>query len=92
VIEDGWLIRDLLSWSEFYVAGRLQKPCLILHSNKEIETALKKNLRSAVTASCLLLPNRFTERELFTKITSLSYLGDPRMKYNFENPNKVLSS
>jgi len=89
VISDPWLHTDLKDWSEFYCAGRLQKPCLILEKDSAFESAQKRNLEAAVITSCLLLPESFTKYELYLQIASLSYMGDPRMKYNFENPNKV---
>jgi translocator assembly and maintenance protein 41 len=36
-----------------------------------------------------MLGPKFTEKELYTKIASISYMGDPRMNFRGEDPNKV---
>lgn len=46
------------------------------------------NLASALRAALLLLPESFTEIQLFEEIAGLSYRGDFRMKVG-ENPHKV---
>jgi translocator assembly and maintenance protein 41 len=56
--------------------------------NKSIDLALQTNLKNALHASLLLMPERFTLLNLFTKIASLSYTGDLRMVVG-ENKNKV---
>ena len=82
------LIEDLEQWNYLYVAWRLQKPVHILKSNIQIDQAINKNLKNALTTALLLLPEKFTKKDLFTTITSLSYMGDSRMKY-WENPHKI---
>lgn len=79
---------DLLEWETLYVSGRLHKPVRVLVRSASLEPALQSNLRSAVAAGLLLLPARFTERELFTAIATLSYAGDVRMGLA-EHPRKV---
>ena len=42
-------------------------------------------------AALLLLPGQFNETEIYLKIASLSYIGDPRMYVGGENPRKVFN-
>jgi len=82
------LLEDLEYWNTLYVSGRLHKPVKILQRNSSIEKANEKNLENALRTSLLLLPEEFTDDQLFRTITSLSYSGDVRMKIA-ENPRKV---
>ncbi|MCX6742592.1 MAG: phosphatidate cytidylyltransferase [Candidatus Pacearchaeota archaeon] len=88
VISIDAIIDDLLNWTHLYVAGRLQKPVHILKHHPAIEEAMKKNLEKAMLVSLVLLPEEFTERQLFQTIISLSYLGDSRMQFGVD-PGKV---
>ncbi|OAK96210.1 mitochondrial import protein mmp37 [Phaeosphaeriaceae sp. SRC1lsM3a] len=83
------LLRDLTEWDTLYLAGRLHKPVKILFEEPNIRVANQRNLLSAVRCSLLLLPTTFTEKELYSTITGLSYQGDPRMQYGSENPKKI---
>jgi translocator assembly and maintenance protein 41 len=83
------LLRDLTEWDTLYLAGRLQKPVKILFEEPNLRLANQRNLLSAVRCSLLLLPAAFTEKELYSTITGLSYQGDPRMQYGSENPRKI---
>lgn len=47
------------------------------------------NLLSALRVALLLLPERFTEMQLYNAIAGISYMGDPRMNMAAENPHKV---
>ncbi|KAL5115891.1 Mitochondrial translocator assembly and maintenance protein 41 [Pleosporales sp. CAS-2024a] len=85
------LLRDLTEWDTMYLAGRLHKPVKILFEEPNIRVANQRNLLSAVRCSLLLLPPSFTERELYSTITGLSYQGDPRMQYGSENPKKIFN-
>lgn len=100
VMQTDDLVDDLLNWSTFYVAGRLQKPVKILTEPNgcladQLQVGLASNLSAAVQLALLLTSkeeveqqtNR-TEVELFKKITSLSYLGDIRVGIA-EDPYKV---
>jgi translocator assembly and maintenance protein 41 len=69
------LIEDLEQWKTLYVSGRLHKPVKILVSNAKVEQAMQNNLTNALRAALLMLPEDFTEDQLFTMITSLSYTG-----------------
>lgn len=48
--------QDLQHWSHLYVGGRLHKPVAALTQHGAAEAARRQNLRSALTASLLLLP------------------------------------
>eukprot|EP00299_Pterocystis_sp_00344_P016978 c8524_g1_i4.p1 GENE.c8524_g1_i4~~c8524_g1_i4.p1 ORF type:complete len:184 (+),score=43.87 c8524_g1_i4:475-1026(+) len=69
----------------------MQKPVLTLKSNTEVAEASEANLSHALHCSLAVLPQKFTQDELFTTICSLSYLGDMRMSMFGlgEDPNKV---
>ncbi|XP_049622262.1 phosphatidate cytidylyltransferase, mitochondrial isoform X1 [Suncus etruscus] len=90
VVSTSTLTEDLLNWTSLYVAGRLQKPVKILAMNENavLRSALDKNLRSAVSAAFLMLPESFSEEDLFTQIAGLSYSGDFRMVIG-EDKSKV---
>jgi len=90
VINKKHLLQDLRNWETLYVAGRLHKPVNIIEQEEDIEMkeALKNNLSCAVRAALLLLPEKFTEEELFLTVAGLSYTGDFRMVVG-EDRNKV---
>lgn len=90
VISHSSLVADLLDWDTLYVAGRLHKPVLMLHKDEdeELHNALKLNLYFAVHTALLLLPELFSEEQLYMTLAGLSYAGDFRM-YVGEDQNKV---
>ncbi|TPX48791.1 phosphatidate cytidylyltransferase [Synchytrium endobioticum] len=88
VISMEGLLQDLKCWETLYVAGRMQKPTLVLRDDARVKLANEQNLRNAVRAALLLLPHEFTEEDLFLTIVALSYHGDFRMRVG-ENPRKV---
>lgn len=90
VISTKQLITDLLDWNTLYVSGRMHKPIKILISPKKMElcSAMQINLENAIHAALLLLPETFTEEELYQQIAALSYDGDFRMKFG-EDKNKI---
>lgn len=88
VISSDHLRRDLCDWDWLYAAGRLQKPVHIISGRSLFDTHLMLNLRHAVRASLLQLPEKFTPELLFTTIAGLSYAGDIRIGLA-EDPNKV---
>ncbi|KAK9791826.1 hypothetical protein WJX73_002444 [Symbiochloris irregularis] len=65
-----------------------QKPVLELQQDAQVSSALQQNLKSALTASLLMLPPSFSREELFSTIVGLSYLGDIRMGFA-EDSRKV---
>jgi len=88
IISSQNLVDDLCNWSTLYAAGRLHKPVKILECSDHLRPHLHKNLKMAVTTSLLLLPESFSEEELFMTIAGLSYTGDFRMTVG-EDRNKV---
>lgn len=90
VISKKHALKDLLQWSNLYLAGRLHKPVHILKNNAVFEAALQTNREHAVRTALLLLPDKFTEIDLYMAVASLSYVGDPRMILG-ENPRKVVN-
>ncbi|XP_028755414.1 phosphatidate cytidylyltransferase, mitochondrial-like isoform X1 [Neltuma alba] len=82
------LLQDVLCWERFYLSGRLQKPIHIVIDNLDIANVNSVNLRAAISAALLFLPSEFTEEDLYSKVCSLSYVGDLRMLFA-EDKNKV---
>lgn len=60
----------------------------ILQNDARVRLANQVNLASALRTALLLLPESFTEIELFEEIAGISYRGDFRMRVG-ENPHKV---
>jgi translocator assembly and maintenance protein 41 len=83
------LCTDLSEWQTLYLAGRLQKPVKILRDDPRVRLANQVNLISAVRTALLLLPETFSEHDLYSTIAGISYLGDPRFLLPTENPRKV---
>ncbi|GAA5886395.1 hypothetical protein JCM5296_001894 [Sporobolomyces johnsonii] len=88
VISIDALCRDMLDWETLYISGRTQKPVRILSDDARVRLANQVNLASALRTALLLLPESFTEVQLFETIAGLSYIGDFRMTVG-ENPHKV---
>lgn len=82
------LIDDLCNWNTLYLAGRLHKPVKILRDEPRLRFVNQANLLSVLRTSLLLLPEKFTELQLYKMIAGVSYMGDPRMRFG-ENPMKV---
>lgn len=90
VISTKQLITDLLDWNTLYLSGRMHKPIRILIEPTKMElcSAMQINLENAIHAALLLLPETFSEEELYQQIAALSYDGDFRMKFG-EDKNKI---
>lgn len=95
VVSQANALRDLVEWNNLYLAGRLHKPIKFIKENPQVQTLNQFNLMNAMAVSLLIAGNSraqvpiVSERELYEIITSLSYMGDPRMRIGVENPNKV---
>ncbi|XP_030358033.1 phosphatidate cytidylyltransferase, mitochondrial isoform X1 [Strigops habroptila] len=57
----------------------LKVKILTQNENSKLQAALVSNLKSAVTAAFLMLPESFSEEDLYMQIAGLSYTGDFRM-------------
>lgn len=82
------LINDLNDWTTLYISGRMQKPIVILRPNEDIMKLQIQNLKMALSAALLLLPEQFSITDLYRTIIQLSYLGDVRMGIA-EHPRKI---
>ena len=60
VIGTQLLYDDLQFWDSLYIAGRMQKPVLMLKDYAKLPLARKNNLDAAFTMALLLLPQRFS--------------------------------
>lgn len=98
VMHEKDFIHDLLNWREFYVSARLQKPVMTIynhddHSQPEsriFDKALEVNKQNAFALGLMMLPKPyFTLMDAFLSVAQLSYIGDIRMNFKAENPNKV---
>lgn len=90
VISLDGLVADLREWTTLYVSGRMHKPVATIVPNYSIDVAQIANLRSALRAALLLLPQRFTMDHLLASVVGLSYTGDWRMDVpGGENAHKV---
>lgn len=89
VISVRHLEEDLAYWNTLFCAGRLHKPIALLDSTPELDHLMRQNLRSALYTSLLLLPSRFSERDVYVQITGLSYAGDVRFLIGAESASKV---
>ena len=54
------LYDDLQHWDSLYIAGRVQKPVLMLKDYAKLPIARKNNLDAAFTMALLLLPEQFS--------------------------------
>lgn len=88
-IEKDDFISDLKNYETFYMAGRMQKPILIVKATDDIEKAIENNRNYGLKAAKLLLgEGKYDEEYFYTILAGLSYIGDTRMGIA-ENPDKV---
>lgn len=79
-------------WDYLSVAGRLHKPVKIMQYQQQnpYEMSMTTNLVRCLSVVLLMEMRKvLTQRELFMKITELSYLGDVRFWAGLESPKKV---
>lgn len=88
VVNMDTMLSDLSHWDTLYLAGRLHKPVKILRDEPRMRFVNQTNLISALRTALLILPEEFSELDLYKTVAGISYLGDPRMTVG-ENPNKV---
>lgn len=80
VITESALADDLQHWTSLYISGRMHKPVQMLQpASPWLQRHINVNLRSALAAALLLLPEQFDENSLFETLCNLSYAGDVRM-------------
>lgn len=90
VIATDALCEDLMDWTTLYISGRMHKPVRIIRPDPRVLLANQVNLASALRVALLMLPETFTERQLWEQVAGISYAGDPRMSIpGAENPRKV---
>lgn len=88
-IQKNDFLDDLDNWNSFYIAGRMQKPILVVLSDDEINERIEKNRKFAVMATKLINDEKnISERDFYISLAGLSYIGDTRMGIA-ENPDKV---
>ena len=85
------LLDDLADWQTMFCAGRLHKPVRIVNSDPRVTMAQQNNLKAALSAALLMLPQEFDDESLFRAVCSLSYTGDFRMKVFGEDPHKIFN-
>ena len=77
VIGTQLLYDDLQYWDSLYIAGRMQKPVLMLKDYAKLPLARKNNLDAAFITALLLLPERFT-----LQVRLIANNGFPRCSLN----------
>lgn len=88
VVNIDTLLGDLANWNNMYLAGCLHKPVKILRDEPRIRFTNQANLVSALRAALLLLPEEFTELDLYSTLAGLSTSRAPITLYN-EAPKSI---
>jgi len=90
VVETKDLLRDLINWDNFFLAGRFQKPIEIIKGSNELNLAIKINRINALKTALLASgKDKISEQELYETLCSLSFMGDFRQILHIETKNKV---
>ena len=82
----------MVHWDRFAFAGRMQKPILTLIEDDEVSEAQVQNRKSAINLALLLHYGKVDEVpifDIFETLCNFSYKGDIRMRWKFENADKV---
>lgn len=101
IIAESVFLKDLKDWNSFFIAGRMHKPTVLIHTissewKKMVMHAQSINLCNAINivdkiygfSEALSTSNPIYTMKIIEKIVQLSYLGDIRGDWA-ENPNKV---
>lgn len=67
----------------------MQKPVRVLRDHEPLAEPRRSNLEGALRAALLMLPEAFSDFQLFAAVAGLSYRGDFRMTFGAEHPRKV---
>lgn len=90
VISVNRLREDLSHWTDMFVAGRMQKPvALVGAADPRVAAAAADNIRAALAAALLLLPETFSASQLHETLCGLSYHGDIRLALLAEDVEKI---
>lgn len=92
VVDKRLLYNNLKTWQHFSLPGRFQKPMRVFIDNSDgvLPELMKYNYESAIKAAMLMSPViPFEIKELYERIADLSYMGDVRRLFHFEDPNKT---
>ena len=91
------LCDDLTEWRSLFLAGRMHKPVAALGpddaraapARAAVAAAAAANLRAALAAALLTLPETFSAEALRVALCGLSYRGDARTWLGAEDRHKV---
>lgn len=91
VISERQFLDSCYKRTSSYVPFRIEKPIVELFSrNPSIHDAILYDRKVTLMTSLLMLDQeKKRKRDLMIKICSLSYMGDFRMKWHCEDPNKI---
>ena len=73
VVNIDTMLNDLHKWDTLFLAGRLHKPVKILRDEPRVRFVNQSNLISALRTALFILPEEFTELDLYQTIDGISY-------------------